>query len=205
VTPGSWSRSGAGGCAGEGLRSSAMTGSVSSRIWVPGHLRDLLHPHRRPRRPLHRPRRRLLQPGKPRTPDPLQDPRDRTAQPRHESHPHPGRARRHGRLTYVAERNQPATCHCRSCHQHSPYSPRQRLPQRPGHPGWLAAALRMVVVSGQKAQGLLDGRGFDTQRLPGAPLAGKRLRFIPQPSKKPRSQPHANRRGLSPWCWHLCR
>ena len=44
----------------------------------------------------------------------------RTTQPRHESHPHPGRTRRHGRLTYVAERNQPATRHRRSCHQHSP-------------------------------------------------------------------------------------
>src|SRR6266481_8108429 len=51
----------------------------------------------------------------------------------------------------------------------------------------------------KKAQGLLDGRGFDTQRLPGAPLAGKRLRFIPQP----RSQHHANRHGLSPWCWDM--
>ncbi len=46
----------------------------SHRRGVPGHLRDRLHPHRRPRRAFHRPRRRLLQPGKPRPPDPLQDP-----------------------------------------------------------------------------------------------------------------------------------
>src|SRR5450432_476398 len=35
------------------------------------------------------------------------------------------------------------------------------------------AGLHQRHQADKKAQGLLDGRGFDTQRLPGAPLAGK--------------------------------
>ena len=46
----------------------------SHRRGLPGHLRDRLAPHRRPRRPLHRSRRGLLRRPQPPAPDTLQDP-----------------------------------------------------------------------------------------------------------------------------------
>jgi transposase len=46
----------------------------SHRRGLPGHLRDRLAPHQRPRRPFHRPRRGLLQHPEPPAPDPFQDP-----------------------------------------------------------------------------------------------------------------------------------
>jgi hypothetical protein len=75
------------------------------------------------------------------------------------------------------------------------------FPSASPRPGTRMSGLHQRHQADKKAQGLLDGRGIDTQRLPGAPLAGKRLRLIPQPKQKPRSQPHANRCSLSTWCW----
>ena len=52
-------------------------------------------------------------------------------------------------------------------------------------------------------EGLLDERGFDTQRLPGVPLASKTPR---KPSRSPEETQvtaHVNRNTLSPWCWGL--
>ena len=88
--------------------SQAPRQAESHRRGLPRHLRDRLHPHQRSRRPVHRPRRRLLQPRGFPAPDPFQDPGTRAAQPRHESHPHPGSA---SSLNHVAERNQPTTRH----------------------------------------------------------------------------------------------
>ena len=63
---------------------------------------------------------RLLQPRGFPAPDPFQDPGTRAAQPRQESHSHPGSA---SRLNDVAELISPLLITRRSCHQHSPYSP----------------------------------------------------------------------------------
>src|SRR5207302_1919545 len=50
-------------------------------------------------------------------------------------------------------------------------------------------------------EGLLDERGFDTQRLPGVPLASKTPREPSHsPEENPRPQPDVNRNTLSPWC-----
>lgn len=59
----------------------------SHRRGLPGHLRDRLDSHLRPRRPLPGAGPGLLHPPQPRPPDPGQDPRDRAAQPRQEGHP----------------------------------------------------------------------------------------------------------------------
>ena len=69
--------------------SQAPRQAESHRRGLPRHLRDRLHPHQRSRRPVHRPRRRLLQRGGSSAPDPFQDPGTQAAQPWHESHPHP--------------------------------------------------------------------------------------------------------------------
>jgi transposase len=70
----------------------------SHRRHRPRHPRDRLPAHQQPRPALPRPRPRLLRPARPPAPDPQQDPRDRTAQPRHERHPVPTAASGHLRM-----------------------------------------------------------------------------------------------------------
>ena len=76
-------------------------------------------------------------------PDPFQDPGTRAAQPRHESHPHPGSA---SRLNHVAERNQPATRHSPELSPDSPSSPKvTRYPSsQSAWGGWLLPTMRSL-------------------------------------------------------------
>src|SRR5271157_1003567 len=81
--------------------------------------------------------------------------------------------------------------------------PEHDRPRRsPGHRGLLCPACINDVRQIRTHKGLLRRRGLVTQRLPGAPPAGKTPQTHPAAqAKKPRSQPHANPHSLSTWCW----
>src|SRR5208283_5237958 len=83
--------------------------------------------------------------------------------------------------------------------------PEHDRPRRsPGHRGLLCPACINDVRQIRTHKGLLRRRGLVTQRLPGAPPAGKTPQTHPAAqAKKPRSQPHANPHSLSTWCWVL--